>query len=82
MLNPKQMMGSTALAPIEGKAVRSVNALLPIGVMLVGMVYGTLASGVEQHYLQVGFLSSGFHFFRCCLVFLMILIVLLGKRCY
>ena len=55
MLNPQQMMGSTALAPIEGKAVRSVNALLPIGVMLVGMVYGTLASGVEQHYLEVCF---------------------------
>lgn len=47
------MMENTALAPIEGKPVRSVNALLPIGVMLVGMVYGTLASGVEQHYLEV-----------------------------
>lgn len=46
------------LRPIEGKAVRSVNALLPIGVMLVGMVYGTLASGVEQHYLEL----SGFGF--------------------
>ena len=30
-----------------------MNALLLIGVMLVGMVYGTLALGVEQHYLQV-----------------------------
>ncbi|KAJ1494361.1 Na+/H+ antiporter family-domain-containing protein, partial [Baffinella frigidus] len=48
----KEMMENTALAPIEGKPVRSVNALLPIGVMLVGMVYGTLASGVEQHYLE------------------------------
>ena len=43
------------LAPLPGKPVRSVNALLPIAVMVVvGMIYGTISSGIEQHYLEVG----------------------------